>query len=307
MNDGENLIMVSSRLTARTRLPRLVGGVALIVAIFVAAAALLPGWIHTWGATPEEVARAMPGDDRLSASLVSWTHGITIDAPPEQVWPWIAQLGDDRGGFYSYTFVENLFAGEDLYNNANEILPQFQDPQPGEGLIVDYLLVSEVQPGNSLLAEFNSEMPGVSGVAWIWVWQLLPQGEDQTRLLVRMGIEVPPPVNNPLVTWVIDAGGFVMERRMMVGIKDRAEGRTDPPYGEAVEIVLWLAALAAGLTAAVLFLTRHPWQRSLAVGVAALLALIWFTWWQPPVGVRVVVDGALWLGVWWAARQQGSA
>jgi len=90
----------------RTRILRFFGGLALVVVILAVAFALLPGWIHTWGATDEEIARAMPGDEFLPHPALTWTHGITIQARPEEVWPWIAQIGDDRGRFYSYTLID---------------------------------------------------------------------------------------------------------------------------------------------------------------------------------------------------------
>jgi hypothetical protein len=282
-------------MTRRTRILRLLFGVALVVAILVVVFALLPGWIHTWGATPEEVAQVLPGDELATAPVVSWTHAATIDAPLAAVWPWIAQLGDVRGGFYSYTFIENRFQGENIYHNANEIVPQWQDPQPGQRMIGDMLAISAVEPGRYLLAAKTD-----ADLVWIWLWYLEPRGQDQTRLVVRMYIQTPPELNNPVVTGVFDLGGFIMERRMIEGIVDRAEGRSDPPYSEAVEIVLWVVALVAGLAAAVLFLTRLDWKWPLAVGIGAVLVLLAFTFLQPPIWLRLVLDLILLVGLWWA-------
>jgi len=90
-----------SNLSGRSRIARFFGGLAVVVMIFVVAFALLPAWIHHWGATEEEIARTMPGDELLPDPTLVWNHGITIRARPQEVWPWIAQIGDDRGGFYS--------------------------------------------------------------------------------------------------------------------------------------------------------------------------------------------------------------
>lgn len=79
-------------MSARLRVARFFGGVILVTTILVVAFALLPDWIHTWGATEEEIGRAMPGDEILSQPVLTWTHGITIQARPAEVWPWIAQL-----------------------------------------------------------------------------------------------------------------------------------------------------------------------------------------------------------------------
>jgi hypothetical protein len=102
---------------------------------------------------------------------------------------------------------------------------------------------------------------------------------------------------------VTDLGAFVMERRMIGGLKLRAEGRTEPVGIETIEIVLWMAALVAGLGAAVLFLTRQAWQAPLLLGLAALFTLIWFTFWLPPIWLRLLFDITLFALLWWVARR----
>ncbi len=284
-------------MTRRTRVFRFFSGLALLTIVLAVAFSLLPGWIHTWGATEEEIGRPMPGDEILPQPDLTWTHGITIQAPPGEVWPWIAQLGDDRGGFYSYTFIENLIDPDDRYHNADEILPAFQDPQPGEGLIMDYLIVDRVEPGQYLLAQLAdlSEMEGspLPSGGWTWLWHLYPMGEDATRLVVRMRIQLGEIPGSALMTGVMDVGGFVMERRMMQGIKDRAEGRFDPAGIEAVEIGLWVVALLVGLAGAVLFLARRAWQIPLLIAVLAVLSLLAFTFLQPPIWIRLLIDAVL--------------
>jgi hypothetical protein len=269
-------------------------GLALVLAILVVSVALLLPIIHHWGATDAEVAAPLPGDELLSAPLVIWTHAINIKAPPEQVWPWVAQMGDDRGGFYSYTFIENLFVGQDLYHNADRILPEFQHPAPGEGLIFDMLKVRSLEPNGYLLAD----MPDF----WTWVWQLTPQPDGTTRLVVRVRIQPPPEASSSLIGLPIDLGGFVMENKMLQGLKARAEGRIEPAWMQPAEIVIWLTAFIVGLAAAYLFVTRQPWQRPLALGLAAVLTLLVLTFVQPTLWLRLLLDAALLAGLWWAAR-----
>ncbi len=291
-------------MSKRSKIVRLAMGMLLVIAILVATFALLPRWTPTWGATAAEAARALPGDELIERVSGDTTHGATIDAPPEEVWPWIAQVGDVRGGFYSYTFIENLLqkaaaGGEAIYHNANRILSQFQDPQPGQGLVMDSLKVYDVEPGQWLLAAQKSEEGDFN---WVWLWHLEPVGADQTRLLVRMAIRLPGVAGNPVVSKVTDLGAFVMGQRMIKGLKLRAEGGTEPAGIEVVEIVLWVAALVAGLGAAVLFFTRRAWQAPLLLGLAALLTLIWFTVWQPPIWLRILFDIALLALLWGVAR-----
>lgn len=291
-------------MSKRSKIVRLAMGTLLVIAVLVATFALLPHWLPTWGATEAEVARTLPGDELIERVPGDTTHGATVDALPEEVWPWIAQMGDDRGGFYSYTFIENLLqkaaaGGEAIYHNASRILPQFQDPQPGEGLVMDSLKVYSVEPGKWLLA---AQSPEAGEFDWVWLWLIEPVGTDQTRLLVRMAIRLPGVGDNPVASKVTDLGAFVMGRRMIAGLKLRAEGRTEPAGIEVVEILLWVAVLVAGLGAAVLFVTRPAWQAPLLLGLAALFTLIWFTVWQPSIWLRLLFDIVLLALLWWVAR-----
>ena len=287
-----------------TKVVRLVAGTLLVIIILVATFLLLPRWTPTWGATEAEVTRTLPGDELIERTPSDSTHGAMIDAPPEEVWPWIAQIGDDRGGFYSYTFIENplqkMAGGEAVYHNASRILPEFQNPQPGEGLIVDSLQVYAVEPGKWLLAAQSS---GDGDFGWVWLWHVEPVGTDQSRLLVRQAMRLFPEAGNPVMTTVTDLGAFVMGQRMIKGIKLRAEGRTEPALIEVVEILLWVAALIVGVGAAVLFVMRPSWQAPLLLGLAALFTLIWFTVWLPPIWLRLVFDIALFALLWWVARR----
>lgn len=292
-------------MSAKKKLVRLVTGTLLVVAIVVATFALLPRWTPTWGATKAEVEHALPGDELIERLPEDMTHAATIDAPPAEVWPWIAQIGDDRGGFYSYTFIENplqkaMMGGEAVYHNANRILPEFQNPQPGEGIIADSLQIHAVEPGKWLLATQRSEEGEFN---WVWLWHLEPVGTNQTRLLVRSALRLSPEGGNTAVSKVMGLGAFVMGQRMIEGLKLRAEGGTEPAGIEVVEIVLWVAALAVGLGAAVLFVARPAWQAPLLLGLAALLTLIWFTFWLPPIWLRILLNLALISLLWWAARR----
>lgn len=286
----------------------LLGLVTLGLSLFVLFAAILPA-IHRWGATDAEVARTLPGDELLTNPLVDWTHATTINAPPAAVWPWIAQLGDTRGGYYSYTFIENqvgaLTGAADynvVYVNADRIHPEWQNPQPGDSLIQSVLQVYAVEPGQYLLA--NSLDPTVMN--WVWLWYLEPMAQgQQTRLVVRMAIATGAEISNPVMGFMMDIGGFVMEQNMLQGIKVRAEGGGEPGWTEPVEIVLWFAALLAGVVAALLFILRPAWLLPLSVAVGAVIALFILTFVQPVLWQRLVIDLALWMGVVQAWRTSG--
>jgi len=292
-------------MSASTKIVRLVTGTLLVIAIIVATFLLLPRWTPTWRATETEVARALPGDELIERTQSDSTHAVTIDARPEEVWPWIAQIGDHRGGFYSYTFIENLLqtataGGEAIYHNANRILPEYQNPQPEEGLVMDSLKVYDVEPGKWLLAAQRSE---AGDFDWVWLWHIEPVGTGQTRLLVRMAIRLPGIAGNSVLSKVTDLGGFVMGQRMIAGLKLRAEGGTEPAWIEVVEILLWLTCLVTGLGVAVLFVRRPAWQAPLLLGLATLFTLIWFTVWQPSIWLRFLFDITLFVLLLWVARR----
>lgn len=291
---------------ANTRIIRFFAGLAGLIVLLMAAFALLVPWVHTWGATDEEVRRSLPGDELLDDPPVLWNHAVTVRAPVQKVWPWIAQLGDRRGGFYSYMFIENLIAGERMYVNANRVVAELQDPRPGTQLIEEFLRVRDVEPGRWLLGEAVPEL----GIGWTWIWTLSPAGTDSTRLHVRARIkplgamsEVPAAVG-----FLIDVGGFVMERKMITGIKLRAEGRVEGAYVQPLEIVVWLLALAVGITAGVRYMRVRAWWEPLAVALAAVLILLLFTFGQPPLWLRLLLDAGLLVGLWrtWGAKERRS-
>ncbi len=288
---------------------RFLPGLLLVGALLTGLFALTLAVIPTWGATRAEDALPLPGDNLETHPTVRWTNAITVNAPPEQVWPWVAQLGDARGGFYSYTFIENqvgaLTGAADykvVYTNAAAVHPEWQDPQPGMGLIQGTLKVREVQPGRYLLADSIQPAPFM----WTWVWYLEPLNNGAaTRLIVRFAIEVPgEAAGNPVMGFMLNVGGFVMQQNMLQGLKLRAEGGSEPAWIESVEIVLWLAALAAGLAAAVLYLTRPDWRGPLAMAVISLTAIFILTFVQPPMALRFGLDAALLAGLIWSARPQ---
>ena len=278
-------------MSVRKKIIRLVVGFLLVIVFLgLAFSALLP-WIHVWGATEEELAREYPGDEILPEPQIQWTHGLTIHAPVKEVWPWIAQIGDTRGGYYSYTFIENMIAGYDMYHNADHIIDEFQNPQPGVEIIEGALQIREVKPGQWMLAESSFDF------GWTWLWMVEPLQEGETRLLIRMNIKVAELESLPLVGNFIDLGGFVMERNMMYGIKERAEGRGEVWYIEPLEIALWFFALLVGLAAAWLFINRESWRLPFLMGICSTLVLFVLTFLQPAIWIRAVLDVALLAGL----------
>jgi uncharacterized protein YndB with AHSA1/START domain len=167
-------------------------------------------WHLHWGAEPEDEKRELPGDELLPQAGTQILHAVTINAPVETVWPWLAQLGQDRGGFYSYEWLENL-AGCEM-KNADRIHTEWQHRELGETVHLHPaggLRVSVFEPGRAL---------GLEG----WgTFALEPLGGDRTRLIARGG--VPRGVGAVAYGLLMEIPHFLMERRMLLGIKERAE------------------------------------------------------------------------------------
>lgn len=285
----------------RNRLARLLAGFSLCLAVLIAGFSIVRANIPTWGATNAELAQHLPGDEILPSAPSAWVNAVTINAAPETVWPWLIQMGDSRGGFYSYMFIERLFMRafgfssvevQTYYQNASIVHLEWQNPPLGQGMIMDYVAVRAYEPGVYLLASATEKF---AGMGWTWLWHITPTEDGRTRLVVHLRTQ-PPDAENPnplmdsVVGAVVDLGGFVMEKNMIDGIKLRAEGGSEAGWVETAEIILWLAALGLGLAGAVQYMRRSAWQIPLAVGLASLVILLVFTYLQPALWLRAALD-----------------
>lgn len=175
--------------------------------------------VLTWGATAEEADAQLPGDELLAAADGISTRAITIDAPPQAVWPWIAQMGPaPRGGAYTYDWIENIL-GLNMHS-ADRVLPEFQHPQLGDtiGFGANQMHLKRVEPQRCLA--WRSEDGN-----WVWSFVLRPVGE-RTRLISRNRFRTPT-VMTRLGMVPMEPGSLVMERKMLLGIKRRAEAPLD--------------------------------------------------------------------------------
>jgi len=176
-------------------------------------------WCLTWGATPEEVARAMPGDELLPEPDLVSTRAITITAAPPTVWQWLVQMGSGRGGAYTYDWIENLL-GHDAHS-ADGILPQFQHLAVG-----DVLPVGPKGPGMRVeISDYARTLALRSeDGTWVWIFSLETYWLG-TRLVSRNRIAMPRDTlaGRLFNRVVLEPGSLVMERRMLTGIKERAE------------------------------------------------------------------------------------
>lgn len=207
------------------------------IAATVVGSRLLDPWQRSWGATPEEVAAVLPGDGLTAAPAEQATRATTIAAPPEAVWPWLVQMGADRAGFYSYDWLENLF-GLDIHN-ADSIVDEWQHLATGDivwadGGLTGGWVVERVVPNEVLVMKVADVRTGRTvsrdrgiGFEFQWTFALRPATDGTTRLVIRervaYGRRLTRFVMAP-VGWV----SFVMTRKMLDGIRRRAEHERSP-------------------------------------------------------------------------------
>jgi hypothetical protein len=171
--------------------------------------------ILTWGATDEEATAHLPGDELLEDADGIATRAITIDAPPSAVWPWIAQMGPSpRGGAYTYDWIENLL-GLNMHS-ADHVLPEFQHPQVGEGFgFGTNKMTFAVVEAERVLASQSADGN------WVWTF-ILREQDGRTRLISRNRFRLPK-LKDKVGMIPMEPGSLVMERKMLKGIKQRAE------------------------------------------------------------------------------------
>jgi len=183
-------------------------------------------WYSRWGVPKGEVHRPLPGDDIVSQPMLEVTRAIAIQSTPGRIWAWLAQLGQEKGGLYTYQRLENLIGCK--ITNARRINPDWQDPSPGDAVRLGpkgYPLfrITSIEPGQALVMQAcdpATEKPGPA--SWVFVIEQL--GNDTCRLWTRSRNGSERTFANLLIWRVItEPIHFVMERRMLIGIKQRAE------------------------------------------------------------------------------------
>jgi hypothetical protein len=254
-------------------------------------------WLLRWGATEDEVSRAMPGD----LGHIGWTRAITIHTTPEQIWPWLVQWGQGRGGWYSYDWLENLF-GFDIHT-ADRILPEYQNLAIGDPICMSrdfctsHVTVLESNRWLSWQSEDDKGNP-----VWTFTFGLFPLDNSHTRLIVRESFrnEFMPPA----AIFVLEIPDVVMEQKALHTVKNRAEGIRESAFVTPLEIGVWLATFVIGLFAGVLFVNRQDWKKPLTLGVASVLVLLALTFLYPPLWLRVLLDLGLLGGLMWSFREK---
>ena len=224
-----------SRSTASIRLRGPLAGLAAAAAAACYVLAVRPRLLH-WGATIQESAGPLPGDELVPRPRMQSTRAVTIKAPAATVWPWLVQLGAGRGGMYSYDLLENA-AGLGMHS-ADRILPEYQQLDVGDviplgpdvGIPVRRLETGSVLGLGGTMDPRTGEITSPGGTTagprleLGWTFVLQPVDERTTRLLSRTRYDYSPQPVGLLLRPVLEPLQFIMERRMLLGIKSRAEG-----------------------------------------------------------------------------------
>jgi len=191
-------------------------------------------WCLHWGTTAAEVHATLPGDDLFPDYSGEATHAITIHASPQKVWPWLMQIGQDRSGFYSYTFLENVFACD--MPKVEKLVPDWKPRAPGETVWFcnpkrfggqGRMIAAIVDPNRAFamvsLNDWQSLQAGGPAHEGFWNFTLEPLPDGQTRLIARLRGGTPPSAARLLGRLFWEPAHFVMERKMLHTIRDLAE------------------------------------------------------------------------------------
>ena len=171
-----------------------------------------------WGASDNEVRRACPGDGAVVGPHTVSTRAVTIRARPEQIWPWLVQIGSGRGGLYSYDWLDRL-VGYTGAPSSDEILPQFQDLAVG-----DVIPLGRGPSWPVIVADRDAAVvvePVAGAVSWAWILQIVDA--STTRLISRVRLRLGRKLSLLAFAPAVDLPWFLMERQMLRGIKRRAE------------------------------------------------------------------------------------
>ena len=245
-------------------------GAVLIFYIFI------DPWQSNWGATQIEIERAMPGDDLISEPGISFTRAITISAPPEEIWPWLLQYGEQRAGFYGYDWFDNRGI-----RSSEEIIDEYQDLAVGDDVpisaIVTYI-VDSMDENSSMVWKSSAE-----DITGSWSWGLYALNDHETRLITRLRGFRDWTAPSILFEKFIDAFDIGFMRKSLLGIKQRAEGDITDSYIEDLgEGILWFLSFGQFAAISIFIFRRDHWFGFWQIGVLVAGSFLVIYYLRPP-------------------------
>ncbi len=275
-------------------LPKIVAALGSLGLVMAAYSRWVRPFHLRWGASEAEVRRPVPGDERIANPQYLATRAITIQARPEEIWPWLVQMGYKRAGFYGYDLIENLGSPRGIHS-ANDILPEFQHPKVGDEVPISpagSLAFQAVEPNRYLIWSGDPDEGG-----YIYTWALYPIDENHTRLVsrARFNRTWSKPVQFAL-DLITEFSEHLAIPKILQGVKGRAEGHHESMARANTEVVMYLTSAIIYLGSLGLVLLRPlTWRTGLAGFVAGPVWLI--TWYAP---VKMWMKAILELPVlWW--------
>lgn len=256
------------------RIASAVGALALVMAAYVFVAR---PWAMNRGSTAAERARAMPGDELDPNPTFLANRAITIDATPEQIWPWLIQIGYTRAGFYGYDMLENVGSPRGI-RSATTILPEFQNFKVGDPIPISpaggEFFYAVVKPQYIIWSSMEGPRPGG------FTWELYPIDATHTRLVSRIrwthhSLAKPGQFALDVLTEFADS---LAVPKVLQGVKGRVEGHHEPYWLTDAEfwtyVLAWLVFVAGFVLTLARPLTMGRWLAGLAAGAAWLL--VWY-------------------------------
>ena len=263
-----------------------------------------------WGATDAELATVYPGEEIFPLAGSRSVRAVTVGAPADEVWPWLAQIGQDRGGFYSYEVLEDIVGCK--MPRATRVMQDHQAWREGDQLWMypkekldgagGARLVAH-EPGRFLM--FASRALGAAvdqPEAGVWGFVVRPLEEGRARVLaVSRSAPDASPVAVGFARAVFEPAHYVMERRMLVNLRTLAEGGTTSWWNELMEVTLWTLTVLILVAALVAVARRRQWATALTVAVMAALVFQVLTLLQPPLVIGTPLVIWLVMSLWWGS------
>jgi hypothetical protein len=238
----------------------------------------------------------MPGDELFAHTTLNATRAVTVNAPPAKIWPWLVQWGYGRAGFYGYDLIENIGSPRGI-RSADRIVPALQHLAVGDKVKMSdpyYFCVRRLEPHRLLLLAGCAE-PSYATMLWV----LEPIDAQHTRLIHRLRMQyqwLKPDIPVMLFTDVAD---HVAVRKLLLGIKDRAEGRVEPFAYQATELGVYLLISIACLFAMTQILRRRRWRWWWTLTLLAAFALLFALYSEGALWVKALLVLSLLVGLVW--------
>lgn len=277
--------------------------IVLFSVIIFAYATIVNPWYSKWGATDYELKMSIPGDDIVSTPNYHYTQAISINASKAEVWQWLVQIGQARGGFYSFELLENMI-GCDI-QNADRIMPQFQNLAVG-----DSIKLHPEAPGIPVVVVDSAKMIVSGGRsenqidASSWAFVLKELDINKTRLIARFRSSYSPGIGNILLQRIfVEPTSLFMQKKMLIGLKQRAEGTFHSSLQDHIQVILWMALFAIFVIASISILFKFHWLRLYIAGLASAFVLMLIVSWQPSVLIGIPLTIFIIITFAWALKK----